>query len=100
MISIIIPVLNESKQIHACLEALQTLRSKGYEIIIVDGGSDDNTLDIAQPLADQTINSETGRARQMNAGADIANGDVLLFLHADTRLPENFIELFTPPETD
>ena len=100
MISIIIPVLNEGQQIQACLEALQTLRRRGHEIIVVDGGSVDNTLEIAHPLVDRITSSETGRASQINAGADIANGNVLLFLHADTRLPENFTELFALSETN
>ena len=63
------------------------LRARGAEIIVVDGGSADNTRALATPLADCVIASARGRATQMNAGAVAARGDVLLFLHADTRLP-------------
>lgn len=84
-ISVIVPVLNEEKSIAATLEALLPLAP--YEIIIVDGGSVDRTREIAARFQVKTISSERGRARQMNRGAGEASGDVLLFLHADTRLP-------------
>jgi rSAM/selenodomain-associated transferase 2 len=87
VISIIIPALNESEGIAACLMPLQPLRAAGHEIIVVDGGSRDETVALAQPLADKVIRAPRGRASQMNAGARIATGKVLLFLHADTRLP-------------
>jgi len=86
-ISIIIPVLDEAATIVATLDALARLRERGAEIIVVDGGSDDDTIALARPLGDQVIEAPRGRASQMNAGAAIARGDVLLFLHADTRLP-------------
>jgi rSAM/selenodomain-associated transferase 2 len=86
-LSIIIPVLNEADQIVAALDALGPLRAGGVEIIVVDGGSSDDTLALAAPLADRVINAPRGRATQMNTGAAGAHGDVLLFLHADTRLP-------------
>ncbi len=85
--SIIIPTLNESTSIQPCLLALQPLR-KQCEIIVVDGGSRDNTVNLAQPLADKLIQAEKGRARQMNAGAIQATAEMLIFLHADTCLPE------------
>jgi len=88
-LSIIVPVLNEEKIIVAALEALQGLRHEGHEVIVADGGSDDATRDLAAPLADWVLTAPRGRARQMNAGAAAAVGDVLLFLHGDTRLPEN-----------
>ncbi|RBW51441.1 glycosyl transferase [Marinobacter sp. F3R11] len=69
------------------LEALQPLRSAGHEVIVVDAGSTDGSAGLAAPLADRVIQSGQGRAVQMNAGASVAKGDVLLFLHADTRLP-------------
>ncbi|MGR8998030.1 MAG: TIGR04283 family arsenosugar biosynthesis glycosyltransferase [Gammaproteobacteria bacterium] len=86
--SVIIPTLNEEKTIHSCLSALQPLRDN-CEIIIVDGESIDNTQILAAPLADKVITSVKGRARQMNIGAKHATGNVLIFLHADTYLPEN-----------
>lgn len=92
-ISIIVPALNEATGIVAALEALAPLRAQGAEVIVVDGGSADATLELAKPLADQIISAPRGRARQMNAGAAVAHGRVLLFLHADTRLPENAAEL-------
>jgi rSAM/selenodomain-associated transferase 2 len=86
-LSIIIPVLNEAARIAPALDALAPLRARGAEIIVVDGGSADSTATLAKPLADLLIASARGRATQMNAGAAVARGDVLLFLHADTRLP-------------
>jgi rSAM/selenodomain-associated transferase 2 len=88
-LSIIIPVLNEAKGIVRTLLSLQSLRAAGHEIIVVDGGSNDNTLVLSEPLANRVISSPRGRARQMNAGAKIASGGTLLFLHADTLLPED-----------
>jgi rSAM/selenodomain-associated transferase 2 len=87
LISIVVPVLNEAPGIVAALTALQPLRQRGAEVIVVDGGSTDNTAMLAAPLADHVIVAPRGRASQMNAGAEVANADVLLFLHADTRLP-------------
>jgi rSAM/selenodomain-associated transferase 2 len=86
-LSIIIPVLNEAANIVCALEALASLRARGAEIIVVDGGSADETAALAAPIADRVLASARGRAMQMNAGAAAARGDVLLFLHADTRLP-------------
>lgn len=88
-ISLIVPALNEATQIVATLTPLQSLRAAGHEIILADGGSDDDTTALANPLVDQVINAPRGRARQMNAGAAVARGEVLLFLHADTQLPAN-----------
>lgn len=86
-ISVIVPVLNEEKSIAATLQALLALNP--YQTIVVDGGSQDRTVEIARRFAVQVIQSERGRARQMNCGARQADGEVLLFLHADTRLPES-----------
>ncbi len=85
--SIIIPVLNEEESIVDTLEALQALRAQGVEVIVCDGGSEDGTQTVAEPLADQMVLSGRGRGRQMNAGAAVARSEILLFLHADTRLP-------------
>ena len=87
-ISIIIPTLNESKNIKATLASTKV--SKNVEVIVVDGGSQDNTVDIAESLGVKVITGYQNRARQMNAGAMNATGDILLFLHADTLLPANF----------
>jgi rSAM/selenodomain-associated transferase 2 len=86
-ITIIIPTLNEEREIGATLAALQPLRVRGSEVIVVDGESSDGTVAEAASLVDQLIIGPRGRARQMNAGASAAEGDTLLFLHADTRLP-------------
>ncbi|MCS6925652.1 MAG: TIGR04283 family arsenosugar biosynthesis glycosyltransferase [Candidatus Binatia bacterium] len=87
-VSVIIPTLNEAPGI---VETLRQVRQAGEcEILVVDGGSEDGTPELARPLADVVLVSKRGRARQMNAGARAAAGDVLLFLHADTRLPLGF----------
>lgn len=86
-LSIIVPVLNEADGIVAALSALQPLRERGAEIIVVDGASEDRTADLARPYCDQLLLAPRGRAAQMNAGAAAAQGQILLFLHADTRLP-------------
>lgn len=87
-LSIILPTLDEAAGIVAALAPLQALRRAGNEVIVADGGSADGTPALAIPLADRVIHAPRGRARQMNAGAAAASGDALLFLHADTSLPE------------
>lgn len=89
MLSIIIPCLNEADGIAGALAALAPLRARGAEVVVVDGGSADETVARAAPLADLVISAPRGRASQMNAGAARARGEILLFLHADTRLPES-----------
>ncbi|MGZ0077048.1 TIGR04283 family arsenosugar biosynthesis glycosyltransferase [Methylomonas sp. ZR1] len=91
-ISIVIPVVNEAARLADTLQALQVLRSR-CELLVVDGGSRDASPLIAKPLVDQILPSLPGRARQMNLGAQQAQADVLLFLHADTRLPDQAIAL-------
>ena len=86
-LSIIMPVLDEGEGIAAALDALADLRALGTEVIVVDGGSRDATVQRARMRADRVISASRGRALQMNAGAEKSSGDVLLFLHADTRLP-------------
>jgi len=88
-LSIIMPVLDEAAGIAEALGALAPLRDRGGEVIVVDGGSRDATVDLARMHADQVLLAPRGRAAQMNAGAAAAAGDVLLFLHADTRLPRD-----------
>jgi len=85
-LSVIVPTLNEAANIGDTLLPLQALRSRGHEVIVVDGGSEDDTLQLAVGLADRCLSAPTGRARQMNAGAAAASGDMLWFLHADTRI--------------
>ncbi len=87
-LSIILPVMNEAECIASALSRLQHLRRQGAELIVVDGGSHDHTVRLATPLADSVIISACGRAVQMNAGAAAASNDILLFLHADTALPD------------
>ena len=86
-LSIVVPALNEAAGIRAALEALAPLRARGHEVIVVDGGSTDGTAELAAPFCDRLLRTSKGRALQMNAGAHAANGDALIFLHADTRLP-------------
>jgi rSAM/selenodomain-associated transferase 2 len=86
-LSVVVPALNEAAGIAAALDALAGLRAAGHEVLVIDGGSADGTPDLAAPRADRVAAAPRGRASQMNAGARLASGDVLLFLHADTRLP-------------
>lgn len=89
-LSIIIPALNEAAQLGACLSSLQPLRQAGHEVIVADGGSRDDTVALASPLADHVIVcSGANRALQMNRGAERASGGLYVFLHADTLLPAN-----------
>ncbi len=94
-ISIIIPTLNEQDSIINCLNQLQLLRQLGHEVVLVDGGSNDNTVLLSNSLCDKIITSEKSRAMQMNAGARLASGHCFLFLHADTVLPDNIHELIS-----
>ena len=87
-ISVIVPVLDEAKGIEACLAALAPMRARGAEVVVVDGGSGDATRELAEPHADRVLAARRGRAEQMNAGAESARGDVLVFVHADTLLPD------------
>ncbi len=89
-ISVVIPVLNEEASIEAVLTALQKF---DVEVIVVDGGSGDRTLERAKAIGVNVLQSAAGRAMQMNAGAAVAQGEILLFLHADTQLPDRFVEL-------
>src|SRR5260370_16112374 len=92
-LSVIIPVLNEGPSLRVSSPQLAALRSRGAEIIIVDGGSDDDTKGVARACVDLVLDAPRGRASQMNAGANRARGEVLLFLHADTQLPADAPQL-------
>lgn len=88
LVSIIIPTFNEATTIRELAASLGRLRGE-FEVIICDGASADATVEIARQCGLRVIEAPRGRGRQMNAGAKLAAGDALLFLHADTRLPEN-----------
>lgn len=103
MISIIIPVLNEERALPATLQRVfaQQADAVSYEVIVVDGGSTDATADIvAREPGIAWLVAETGRARQMNAGAHRAGGDWLLFLHADTLLPDDALQTISALPAD
>jgi len=86
-LSIIIPTLDEATSIVALLRQLQPLRRRGHEVILVDGGSTDETVAVAEPLVDRLLVTPAGRAGQLNAGASTANGQILWFVHADSVIP-------------
>jgi rSAM/selenodomain-associated transferase 2 len=88
-LTIVLPVLDEAAIIVGALQALASLRARGAEVIVADGGSSDGTATLARPLADRVIAVPRGRGPPMNAGAALGTGEMLLFLHADTALPEN-----------
>lgn len=93
MISVIIPVFNEEKSIASLIKYLTKYGKKAIEIIIVDGGSTDSTVEIVKKTGATIIHvSEKGRAKQMNAGAEQANNEILYFLHADTYPPKSFYD--------
>ncbi len=91
-LSIIVPMLNEASQLPFFFKHLMSFQRAGCEIIFVDGGSTDDSVLLAEVNGFTVIKSSRSRARQMNVGAAQAKGDVLLFLHADTQLPESAIK--------
>ncbi len=91
-VSIIVPTINEAPSIESVLRGWQFVRSAGHEIVLVDGGSSDNTVVLARPLVDSVISSSPGRALQMNAGARAAAGEVYWFLHADTKIQQSTLD--------
>jgi rSAM/selenodomain-associated transferase 2 len=90
-ISAVIPTLDEERDLPRALGSLQA--SPGVELVVADGGSRDATLEVAGRAGARLVHSAPGRARQLNAGAGAASGDILLFLHADTSLPAGFDSL-------
>ncbi|MGH8580903.1 MAG: TIGR04283 family arsenosugar biosynthesis glycosyltransferase, partial [Gammaproteobacteria bacterium] len=100
MISVIIPAYNEEKTLPGTLRAL--FRQPGvFEVIVVDGGSSDGTRELARDYAGvRLLTAPKGRASQMNAGARAASGEWLLFLHADTQLPDNALSRLDQWEAD
>ena len=86
-LSIIVPMLNEAAALPGLLAQLARWRTRGCEVVVVDGGSTDGSATMARAAGFTVVDAERGRARQMNAGAALARGEVLLFLHADTQLP-------------
>lgn len=99
-VSIVVPVLNEEGELPGLFANLAAFAERGAEVIVVDGGSADNSVAIAERAECALIRSARGRAAQMNAGAAQARGDVLIFLHADTRLPGRACELATAALVD
>jgi rSAM/selenodomain-associated transferase 2 len=94
-LSVIIPVLNEAQALPVLLERLRPLLRQGCDVLIVDGGSEDGSAELAERAGFSVVRAAHGRARQMNAGAARAGGDMLLFLHADTHLPDGAVALVT-----
>ncbi|MEX6503098.1 TIGR04283 family arsenosugar biosynthesis glycosyltransferase [Pseudomonas zhanjiangensis] len=92
LLSVIVPVRNEAHVLPALLDDLAALRLAGAELIVVDGGSDDASCALASARADLVLESPAGRARQMNAGAAVARGDYLWFVHADTRISAGAVQ--------
>jgi rSAM/selenodomain-associated transferase 2 len=88
-LSVVIPALNEAGCIRELCTALQPLRGRGHEVILVDGGSEDRTVELGRPLVDMVLCTARGRATQARAGATVASGTILWFLHADSGVPAN-----------
>jgi rSAM/selenodomain-associated transferase 2 len=99
LVSIIVPTLNEATTMRDLAASLGRLRGE-FEVIVCDGGSADATVEVARQCGLRVIEAPRGRGRQMNAGAKLAKGETLLFLHADTRLPENALALVADALTD
>ena len=92
-LTIVVPVLDEAAIIAGALRALAPLRDRGAEVVVVDSGSGDGTPDLAAPYADRVVAAPCGRGAPMNLGAALGAGDMLLFLHADTVLPDHADDL-------
>ena len=99
-LSIVMPVLNEAAVMGTALQALTPLRARSTQLVVVDGGSSDATVALAHAAGATVVAAPRGRALQMNAGAEQARAGVLLFLHADTLLPENADQLIAQALAD
>ena len=99
-ISVVVPVLNEERNLSRLTASMRSVIEQGHEVIIVDGGSTDNTLSLAYEISDKVVVSKKGRAIQMNSGASVASGDIILFLHADTCLPDDVSEIISKAFVD
>ncbi len=99
-LSIVMPVLNEAAGMGVTLQALAPLRARGVQLVVADGGSSDATVALAQAAGATVVTAPRGRALQMNAGAQQADGQALVFLHADTLLPENADQLIAQALAD
>jgi rSAM/selenodomain-associated transferase 2 len=91
LVSIVVPALDEAAALPTCLAALRA-QTPPFELLVVDGGSRDATVELAQRLGARVLAAPRGRGRQLAAGAAAARGDVLLFVHADTRLPPRALD--------
>ena len=87
-ISVVVPALDEESELGPCLDSVARQCPPAHEVLVVDGGSRDATRELARAAGARVVESARGRGRQLNAGAREARGELLLFLHADTRLPE------------
>ena len=100
MISVVIPALNEARALPETLDSLFA-QPGSFEVILVDGGSTDDTVDVARRYCGvRVLEAPAGRAQQMNTGATVAKGEIIVFLHADTKLPNGGIELLNELELD
>ncbi|WP_027854968.1 TIGR04283 family arsenosugar biosynthesis glycosyltransferase [Marinobacterium litorale] len=91
-LSIIVPILNEAEALPGLLDQCSRLQNQGCEVVLVDGGSDDGSVALVHARGFKVVAAPRGRARQMNAGATQSTGELLLFLHADTRLSDQCLE--------
>ena len=98
-ISMIVPMLNEAQQFPQLAHHLLSWQQRGCEVIVVDGGSSDDSVARARGAGLRVVSGPRGRARQMNRGAELASGDLLLFLHADTRLPPDALDILSSGQT-
>jgi glycosyltransferase involved in cell wall biosynthesis len=96
-VSIIVPALNEEKNIKDCLRSLRAQETKkDFEVIVSDSGSKDRTIELAEKYADKVVSSKKGISVGRNAGAKSAKGDVLIFVDSDSSIPKNYVDSVAP----